>query len=111
MAAKKIAWITGGGTGIGLGGARVLASEGWTVVISGRRADVLNQVAKELGNNVEAVALDVGDAGKVEQAAAEILRAVSICWSTAPASTSPTAAGLISPRPPGTRWWISTSTA
>ena len=74
MAAKKIAWITGGGTGIGLGGAKVLASEGWTVVISGRRADVLNQVAKDLGGNVEAVALDVGDAAKVEQAAASILQ-------------------------------------
>ena len=74
MAAKKIAWITGGGTGIGLGATKVLASEGWTVVISGRRTDVLDQVAKDVGSNVEIVALDVSDAAKVEQAAQTILK-------------------------------------
>ena len=42
---KRIAWITGGGTGIGLAGATSLAKEGWQVVISGRRSDVLSRAA------------------------------------------------------------------
>jgi len=42
---KRIAWITGGGTGIGLTGATSLAKEGWQVVISGRRLDVLSRAA------------------------------------------------------------------
>ncbi|MDP6444897.1 MAG: SDR family NAD(P)-dependent oxidoreductase, partial [Pirellulaceae bacterium] len=41
----KNALITGGGTGIGLGIARALASEGCQVAITGRRADVLREAA------------------------------------------------------------------
>ncbi|MBC7584364.1 MAG: SDR family oxidoreductase, partial [Tardiphaga sp.] len=73
-ATKKIAWVTGGGTGIGRAGAEALLADGWTVIISGRRADVLQGVADELGRNgqpVEAMALDVSnadDVGKVAQA-------------------------------------------
>ena len=34
---KRVAWVTGGGTGIGESAAEHLAADGWTVVISGRR--------------------------------------------------------------------------
>ena len=34
---KRIAWVTGGGSGIGLAGAEALAGDGWRVTISGRR--------------------------------------------------------------------------
>jgi NADP-dependent 3-hydroxy acid dehydrogenase YdfG len=74
---KKIAWITGGGTGIGFGGAKALAAEGWTVVISGRRADVLEKAAEELragGGDVTAMAVDVGNASDVEKTAQAILK-------------------------------------
>jgi NAD(P)-dependent dehydrogenase (short-subunit alcohol dehydrogenase family) len=38
----KVAWITGGGSGIGLAGAVALASAGARVVISGRDAAKLD---------------------------------------------------------------------
>ena len=44
----KVSLITGGGTGIGAACARVFAQEGATVVITGRRKDALEQVAKEI---------------------------------------------------------------
>lgn len=71
---KKIAWITGGGSGIGLAGARVLAADGWTVVISGRRADVLDQAVKDIGGDASAIALDVGNVADVERVAQTILK-------------------------------------
>lgn len=40
-----IAWIIGGGTGIGASVARLLAEQGWTVAISGRRQEKLDAVA------------------------------------------------------------------
>jgi NADP-dependent 3-hydroxy acid dehydrogenase YdfG len=70
--AQRVAWVTGGGSGIGLAGAEALATEGWVVVISGRRSDVLESTAKELENKglkVDTLALDVRDAGHVEEAA------------------------------------------
>lgn len=45
----KIALITGGGTGIGLGIAKSMIEAGAKVVISGRREDVLKQAIDELG--------------------------------------------------------------
>lgn len=69
----KVAWITGGGTGIGLGGAQALAAEGWTVIISGRRKDVLDAAAKRIGGKVEAIPLDVADPAQAEKVAADIL--------------------------------------
>ncbi|HYC13094.1 MAG TPA: SDR family NAD(P)-dependent oxidoreductase, partial [Stellaceae bacterium] len=39
MLAGKIAWVTGGGSGIGEAGAIELAAAGATVVLSGRRPD------------------------------------------------------------------------
>jgi NADP-dependent 3-hydroxy acid dehydrogenase YdfG len=73
---KKIAWVTGGGTGIGKAGAAALLADGWTVVISGRRAEVLKSVADELGAGgkpVEVMALDVSNADDVNKVAQAIL--------------------------------------
>ncbi|WP_428928424.1 SDR family oxidoreductase [Marinibacterium sp. SX1] len=66
----KVAWITGGGTGIGAAGARALAEAGARVVVSGRRAEPLEELAREIGG--EAIALDVADAGAVDRAVAQI---------------------------------------
>jgi len=74
--AGKIAWITGAGTGIGLAGAQALAEVGALVVMSGRRADVLEAEAAKIranGARVETETLDVSDADAVAQVAKAIL--------------------------------------
>ncbi|MBB3385275.1 MULTISPECIES: SDR family oxidoreductase [unclassified Rhizobium] len=62
---NAIALVTGGGTGIGRAIAKALGSAGFKVVISGRRADVLEKTARELveetGAEFLAVAADVSD--------------------------------------------------
>ena len=67
---SKIAIVTGGGTGIGRAIARALGAAGYTVVISGRRADVLEKAAAELGKETGAeylaVSTDVGDPASVK---------------------------------------------
>jgi NADP-dependent 3-hydroxy acid dehydrogenase YdfG len=74
----RVAWITGGGTGIGLGAATTLAQEGWKVVISGRRKEVLNEAVERLraqNCSIEAVELDVGNSKDVERAVQAIIEA------------------------------------
>src|SRR5215218_1408888 len=72
----KVVWITGAGTGIGLAGARALAAGGATVVMSGRRADVLAEAAERIrgdGGQAEVEVLDVSDAEAVKRTADVIL--------------------------------------
>ncbi|MGH6861065.1 MAG: SDR family oxidoreductase [Phyllobacterium sp.] len=61
----KIALVTGGGTGVGRAITAALLGAGYTVVISGRREDVLDEAAKALATEtrgiVRAVAADVSD--------------------------------------------------
>ncbi|SHH76861.1 SDR family NAD(P)-dependent oxidoreductase [Marivita hallyeonensis] len=57
--AGKHALVTGGGTGIGLGIAKALQSEGAIVTITGRRADVLETAARD--NGLHPLVMDVQD--------------------------------------------------
>jgi NADP-dependent 3-hydroxy acid dehydrogenase YdfG len=59
----KVAWITGGGSGIGLAAGIELARAGAHVVISGRSAETLKKAEKELkgAGSGEAISLDVAD--------------------------------------------------
>jgi NADP-dependent 3-hydroxy acid dehydrogenase YdfG len=76
MLAGKVAWVTGGGSGIGLAGALELARAGAHVVISGRSAETLKKAEKDLksAGSGEAISLDVADQGEVSRAAAQILK-------------------------------------
>ena len=69
----QIGWITGAGTGIGEGAARSLAAAGMKVILSGRRRDKLEAVAKDIGANAQVVELDVADRASVSRAAEEIV--------------------------------------
>ena len=63
--AGKVAWITGGGTGIGQGAAEKLAEAGCHVILSGRRAEPLEASAaalRDAGGSAEVLQLDVADA-------------------------------------------------
>lgn len=58
---NKVAVITGGNSGIGLGVAKLFVSEGAKVVITGRNKNTLDEAVRELGNNAFGVVSDVGN--------------------------------------------------
>jgi len=70
----RVAWITGGGSGIGLAGAIALAREGAQVVITGRTKPSLDSGLAEVkkAGSAEAILLDVADREAVMRAAADI---------------------------------------
>lgn len=57
----QTAIVTGGGTGLGLGVTRCLVQAGARVVITGRRPDVLQEAATQLGDAVVPMVVDVTD--------------------------------------------------
>jgi NADP-dependent 3-hydroxy acid dehydrogenase YdfG len=74
---KRLAWVTGGGSGIGEAGAQALAADGWLVVVSGRRQETLDGVVANItksGGKAEAIALDVSKSKDVTRAAEQILK-------------------------------------
>ena len=95
MLKGKIVWITGAGTGIGLAGAKALLKEGAIVIMSGRRADVLEREAakiKENGGKAETEPLDVGDADAVQRVAEAIMKrhgGIDILVNSAGMNTTP----------------------
>src|SRR5271156_1919190 len=68
-APKKVALVTGAGTGVGRAATLALMREGYTVVLAGRRKDVLDAVAKEGAQTPGAalcVATDVADPASIK---------------------------------------------
>jgi NADP-dependent 3-hydroxy acid dehydrogenase YdfG len=72
----KVAWITGGGSGIGLAGGIEFARAGAHVVVTGRSAETLKVAEKALkaAGSAEAIALDVANQKAVQNAAERILK-------------------------------------
>ena len=66
----KVGFVTGGGTGIGLACAKRIVEGGGKVAIGGRRLDVVNAAASELGAFALAVQCDVTDQDSVDAAVA-----------------------------------------
>lgn len=72
----QVVLVTGGGTGLGRCTAHELASLGATVVIAGRREDVLEQTANEIlseGGACDCVPMNIRDEASVEQGIATII--------------------------------------
>ena len=71
----KVAFVTGGGSGVGLGMARAFLGAGMKVVIADIRADHLEEATAALGGDVHAIRLDVTDREEFARAADEAERA------------------------------------
>jgi NAD(P)-dependent dehydrogenase (short-subunit alcohol dehydrogenase family) len=64
---SRVAVVTGGGSGIGRASALALARNGWSVVITGRRKDALDESVRMAGEaQVIPYQADVSDAAQVE---------------------------------------------
>ena len=68
----KVAWVTGAGSGIGQAAAVALAGEGATVVLTGRRAALLEETAQRIGPAAVSKPGDVTDAQRIGAIVAEI---------------------------------------
>lgn len=74
----QVVWITGSGSGIGRALALEAAKQGAIVAVSGRRADRLEEVAREIeqgGGRALPVACDVTDEGDIARAVETVLGA------------------------------------
>ena len=73
-AGKKVAVVTGAGSGIGKACSLALLDAGYSVVLAGRRREALDSTVAEAGDAVDrllVVPTDVGDASQVERLFAE----------------------------------------
>jgi NAD(P)-dependent dehydrogenase (short-subunit alcohol dehydrogenase family) len=68
----KVAVVTGGNSGIGLGVAKAYAREGAQVAITGRNEKTLQAAAKEIGDGTLAIQSDAGKVAEIETAMKKI---------------------------------------
>lgn len=70
---NKLALVTGGGTGIGLGISKAMVMAGARVVITGRREEVLQAAVAELGANAAYIVSDITEKGTIPQLLSSIV--------------------------------------
>jgi NAD(P)-dependent dehydrogenase (short-subunit alcohol dehydrogenase family) len=68
---NKVAFVTGGTSGIGLESARLLRAEGAKVAIVGSNAERLAEAGKELGSDVLLIKADIRKVAEIERAVKE----------------------------------------
>ena len=68
----KVAVVTGGNSGIGLGVAKAYAQEGAQVAITGRNGRTLEAAAKEIGDGTLVIQSDAGKVAEIEVAMKKI---------------------------------------
>ncbi|MBT1544630.1 SDR family oxidoreductase [Curtobacterium aurantiacum] len=76
MTDQRVLWVTGGGSGMGAASAEAAARDGWTVVLSGRRSDRLEQVAgviRDAGGTADVLPLDANEPDAVAAARDTVL--------------------------------------
>jgi NAD(P)-dependent dehydrogenase (short-subunit alcohol dehydrogenase family) len=79
----KVALVTGGASGIGIGIATVLAEAGATVVVADRDEPAAEQVVatlKEAGHKAGCVQVDLADEKSIVQACAEVMSSFGTPW-------------------------------
>ena len=69
----RVALITGGGTGIGFDIAKCFLASGATVVITGRREDVLKEAVADLGAGAHYAVNDVADLSLTSALVSELI--------------------------------------
>lgn len=79
--------VTGGGTGIGRAVAASFAARGDTVVITGRRGELLQRAAAALGSGVRAVVCDATDPTQIEALRAQLPASVDVLVNNAGGNT------------------------
>ena len=68
---KKTIWITGASSGIGEASARKFAKEGWKVIVSARRVELLKKLSED--ENIFSYPLDVTDSVKAKEVFKKII--------------------------------------
>ena len=68
----RLALVTGGGTGIGLEIARCMTAAGATVIITGRREEVLRDAVESLGETAQYIVNDITELPAIDGLVAEI---------------------------------------
>ncbi len=94
MTGGGIAVVTGGGSGIGRGGALALSAAGWTVVVSGRRPEPLAETVELMDGPGLVVPADVSDPDSVEalfDAAVDRFGRIDLLFNNAGISAPPVA--------------------
>ena len=69
---NKVTVITGGNSGIGLATAKLFHKEGAKVVITGRRQDVVEAAAKEIGDRAAGITTDTSNMADIDNLYQEI---------------------------------------